>query len=127
MAQWLSRHKLVILYGACLAGILLLMKWLEFRFVVLDHGFEVYIGAIALIFTGLGIWLAIKLGKPKIHTVVVEKQVLVTPPTAGNAPDEKTLAQIGISKREWEVLAPDGRRTEQPGNCRPAFCIAEYH
>ncbi len=100
-----SKNKLVILYGASLAGILLLLKWLEFRFVIIDHAFEIYIGAIALIFTCLGIWLAVKLTKPKTNTVIVEKEVYITKPAAGIMPDEKTLLKFGISKREWEVLA----------------------
>ena len=105
MANAFSKNKLVIFYGASLAGILLLLKWLEFRFVIMDHAFEVYIGAIALIFTSLGIWLAIKLAKPKTETIIVEKQVYITKPTEGFVPDEKILASCNISKREWEVLA----------------------
>jgi NarL family two-component system response regulator LiaR len=105
MGKIFSKNKLVILYGASLAGILLLFKWLEFRFVIMDHSFEVYIGAIALIFTSLGIWLAVKLTKPKTETIIVEKEVFVNKPAAGFIPDEKTLLKFGISKREWEVLA----------------------
>jgi two-component system, NarL family, response regulator LiaR len=63
----------------------------------------VYIGAIAIIFTSLGIWLALKLTKPK--TIIIEKEVFVDKPVAGFVPGEKTLQQSGISKREWEVLA----------------------
>ncbi len=46
----------LILYGICMAILLFLLKWLELRFVIIDHALEVYVGAIALIFTGLGIW-----------------------------------------------------------------------
>ena len=99
-----SKNKLVILYGASLAGILLLLKWLEFRFVIIDHAFEVYIGAIALIFTTLGIWLAIKLTRPKIKTIIIEKEVYLSKPPEGFIPDENFLLKTGISKREWEVL-----------------------
>src|SRR6202008_734819 len=60
-------------------------------------------GAIALIFTALGIWLAKKLATPK--TIVIEKEVIVTKPAAGVVPDEKILSKWGISKREWEVLS----------------------
>ena len=105
MGNVFSKNKLVIFYGASFAGILLLWKWLEFRFVIMDHSFEVYIGAIALIFTSLGIWLAIKLIKPKTATIIVEKEVFITKPATGFIPDEKTLLKSGISKREWEVLA----------------------
>ncbi len=105
MGKLFSKNKLVILYGLSLAGILFLLKWLEFRFVIMDHSFEVYIGAIALIFTSLGIWLAIKLIKPKTETVIVEKEVFISKPAAGFIPDDKSLLKFGISKREWEVLA----------------------
>ena len=104
MGNVFSKNKLVILYGAALAAILFLLKWLEFRFVIMDHSFEIYIGAIALIFTGLGIWLALKLAKPKTETIIVEKEVFITKPSAGFIPGEKTLQQSGLSKREWEVL-----------------------
>ena len=104
MSKILSKNKLVILYGASLAGILLLLKWLEFRFVIMDHSFEVYIGAIAILFTSLGIWLALKLSKRKTETIVVEKEVFISKPAEGYIPDEKTLLKFGISKREWEVL-----------------------
>lgn len=105
MGNLFSKNKLVILYGGALAAILLLLKWLEFRFVIMDHSFEVYIGVIALIFTSLGIWLALKLAKPKTETIIVEKEVYITKPAAGFIPDEKLLQQSGISRREWEVLS----------------------
>jgi two-component system, NarL family, response regulator LiaR len=105
MGKTFSKNKLVILYGISLAAILFLLKWLEWRFVIMDHAFEVYIGAIALVFTSLGIWLAIKLTKPKTRTVIVEKEVYITKPAEGANPDEKALLKAGISKREWEVLA----------------------
>ena len=48
------------------------------RYVVADEELDIYIGVIALIFTGLGIWLAYKLRKPALQTVVVEKEVAST-------------------------------------------------
>src|SRR5579859_7555533 len=109
MGNFFSKNKLVIFYGVSLAGILLLLKWLEFRFVIVDHSFEVYIGAIALIFTSLGIWLALKLARPKTETIIVEKEVIREVPVvkrpADFVPDEKILLRFGVSKREWEVLA----------------------
>ena len=105
MGNIFLKNKLVIIYGASLAGILVLLKWLEFRFVIINHSFEVFIGAIALIFTGLGIWLAIKLNRPKTKTIIVEKEVYITKPAEGIIPNEKMLLKSGISKREWEVLS----------------------
>ena len=81
------------------------MKWLEYKFVIIDHALEIYIGAIALIFTALGIWLTLKLNKPKLQTIVVEKEVYLQKPDTDFVPDENQLNKIGISKREWEVLS----------------------
>ena len=99
------RNKVVIIYGLSLGLMLLLLQWLQFHFVIMNHSFEVYIGAIALIFTGLGVWLAVKLTRPKTHTIIVEKEVYVEQTAPVGIPDEKVLAKSGISKREWEVLA----------------------
>jgi len=113
-----SRNRHIILYGAALALLLILLKWLEWRFIIFDHAIEIYSGAIALIFTGLGIWLALKLARPKVRTVIVEKapvgQVSPVGPdglvgsdgsdASGGLPDEKELARLGLSLREREVL-----------------------
>jgi len=102
----LQRNKATIIYSLSLALLLFLLKWLELRFIIIDHSFEIYIGFIAVIFTGLGIWLAIKLSKPKIETVVVEKEVIVNR-SAGEADFVRDMAlasQLELSKRELDVL-----------------------
>lgn len=96
-------NKGVLIYGCSLAMLLFLLKWLKLRFVIFDHAFEVYIGGIALIFTGLGIWLAIKLTKPKVQTVIVEKEVYIND-TAGFVLNKHEMERLGLSKRELEVL-----------------------
>src|SRR5271169_6689599 len=75
--NFLLRNKATIVYSISLAFLLFLLKWLELRFIIFDHSFEIYIGFIAVIFTALGIWLALKLSKPKIQTIVIEKEVYV--------------------------------------------------
>jgi NarL family two-component system response regulator LiaR len=100
--DFLVRNKSAILYGFSLALLLFLLRWLELRLVIVNHAFEVYIGAIALIFTGLGIWLALKLTGPRIETVVVEKEVYVD--TRTFTLNEEELNKLGISRRELEVL-----------------------
>ncbi|MCE7060084.1 DUF4199 domain-containing protein [Dyadobacter sp. CY343] len=52
--QFLSRHIQVVLYGISLALLLFLLKWLELRFLIINHAVEIYAGSIALLFTGLG-------------------------------------------------------------------------
>jgi NarL family two-component system response regulator LiaR len=99
----LQRNKATIIYSISLAFLLFLLKWLELRFIIFDHSFEIYIGFIALIFTALGIWLALKLSKPKIQTVVVEKEVYVTR-NDNFARDTALVSQLELSKRELEIL-----------------------
>jgi two-component system, NarL family, response regulator LiaR len=105
MRQLFSTYRLTILYGCSLAALLFLLKWLEYRFLIFDHSLEVYMGSIALLFTGLGIWLALKLTKPKIQTVVVEKEVYIhQPANAMPVVEHIKPADPGLSKRELEVL-----------------------
>ena len=100
----LVRHKATIIYSTSLAFLLFLLKWLELRFIIFDHSFEIYIGFIAVIFTVLGIWLALKLSKPKIKTVMVEKEVYVTR-NENFVLDTSLVSQLELSKRELEILS----------------------
>ena len=100
----LLRNKATIVYSISLASLLFLLKWLELRFIIFDHSFEIYIGLIAVIFTALGIWLALKLSKPKIETVVVEKKVYVTR-NKNFVQDTLLVSQLELSKRELEILS----------------------
>ena len=92
-----------MIYGLSLAILLFLLKWLELRFIIIDHAFDIYIGAIAVIFTSLGIWLALKLARPKVKTVVVEKEIYVRHNGTFRM-NEKELQKLGISSRELNVL-----------------------
>jgi DNA-binding CsgD family transcriptional regulator len=100
--NFFSRHKLIILYGISMALLIFLLKWLELRFLIIDHAMEIYIGAIAVVFTSLGIWLALKLSKPKVKTLIIEKEIYRD--SAGFALNQKELDSLGVSKRELEVL-----------------------
>lgn len=86
-----------------LAALLFLLRWLELRFIIFTHSFEIYIGFIAVIFTALGIWLALRLSKPKVQTVVVEKEVYVNR-NPEFILDTSLISKLEISKRELEIL-----------------------
>src|SRR5260370_41079698 len=104
VARILRRYKYVILYGLGLALLLFLLKWLEWRFLIFDHAIEVYSGAIAVLFTFLGIWLALKLTKPKTVTITVPAPAPAPTPTPAPNPDSPAIAKLGLSARELEVL-----------------------
>ena len=78
MISFFTKHKQIILYGFILAALLFFLKWLELKYIIIDYSLEIYSGGIACLFTGLGIWLAISLMKPKTKTVFVEKEIWVS-------------------------------------------------
>lgn len=99
----LLKNKANIIYGVSLALLLSFLKWLELRFIIFNHSYEIYIGAIAVIFTALGIWLALKLSKPKIQTVIVEKKVFIER-KENFVINTSLIAELQLSKRELEIL-----------------------
>lgn len=105
--HFLSKHKRILIYGISMALLLFLLKWLELRFIIIDHAFEVYVGAIAILFTALGVWIALKLAKPKTETrfveKLVEKEVYIRDERDFTL-NRDALEQFGISGRELEVL-----------------------
>jgi len=103
MVSVLAKNKWMLVYGGSLALLLFLLRWLELRFLILDNAMDIYTGAIAVVFTGLGIWLALKLAKPKTETVIVEKEVFIQP-SQDFILNEAELEKLGLSRRELEVL-----------------------
>lgn len=97
------KHRQELLYGVSLALLLFVLRWLELRFLILDYLIEIYVAAIALIFTGLGIWLAHKLTTPKVETRIVEREVYVTTGEEFTVNEAERL-RLGVSLRELEVL-----------------------
>lgn len=96
------RNRSFLLYGFSLATLLVLLRWIEWRFIFTDHSMELYTAAIAIVFTALGIWLALKLVEPKKETVIIEKTI-IKERTASEL-DLEQLDKTGLSKRELEVL-----------------------
>ena len=90
----------VLIYGL-IGGILIaVLKWTEYRFLVVEHSIEIYGGLVAATFAVLGIWLGLKLTTPK-ETVVV-KEVAV--PAQPFVLDDKKREDLSITRREFEVL-----------------------
>ena len=93
--------KAIIVTALGLAVLLFLLRWLEYRFLIVNSAQEIYSGAIALVFLGLGIWLTLKLVNRK--TVVIEKEVLIHSIKEFTR-NEESVTALGLSKRELEVL-----------------------
>jgi len=93
--------KHILIYGLCGGVLIVLLKLVEYRFLVVEHSIEIYGGLIALLFAVLGIWLGLKLTKTK-ETVVV-REVLI-PAQQSFALNEMRLRELGITRRELEIL-----------------------
>lgn len=95
--------KHILIYGLCGGLLVVLLKLIEYRFLVVEHSIEIYGGLVAAVFAGLGIWLGLKLTKKKETVVVnVVKEVQVT---AGPfAVNEARVRELGITPREREIL-----------------------
>jgi len=83
----------VLIYGISLATLIAILKYIEYRFLIRDFSLEFYVGLVAVIFTGLGIWVGPRLMRRKV--------VVVGPDFVLNT---AALGRLGISKREHEVL-----------------------
>jgi len=95
----MKRH--VIIYGL-IGGILIaVLKWTEYKFLVVEHAFEIYGGLTAATFAVLGIWIGLKLTKPQQQVIVKEVPV---PARVPFAPDHKKREELAITPRELEIL-----------------------
>lgn len=101
--EFLLKYRATIIYSICLAFLLFFLKWLELRFIILKHSFEIYAGFIAVTFTALGIWLALRLSSPKIKNIVVEKEVFINR-NENFVLNTSLISGLEISKRELEIL-----------------------
>ena len=103
MLQKLKQHKELLSYAMAMAVLMLILRWLEFRFMILEHQYEIYVGLIAVFFLLFGIWVANKVIKPKEKTIIVEKEIRITS-NENFILNETELQERKISKRELEVL-----------------------
>jgi DNA-binding CsgD family transcriptional regulator len=104
-----ERNRTVILYAVSLAILFIIMRLVEYKLLIIDHSFEIYVGSIALFFLLLGIWISRKLFGPRKEIsivekeTIVEKEIFVTRPEIF-VPDQKAIEEAEISSRELEVL-----------------------
>jgi two-component system, NarL family, response regulator LiaR len=91
------------LYGAVLAVLVFVLKWLQWKYLITDNSSEIYLGLMAILFTLLGVWAATQLAKPKIQTVIIEKEIYLIQPSHFTI-NEAELKKLNLSTREYEVM-----------------------
>jgi DNA-binding CsgD family transcriptional regulator len=95
----MKRHVLIIgLIGGILIAVL---KWIEYRYLIIEHSFEIYGASIAILFAVVGIWLGNRLTTPRQKIVVKEVPVPAAPSFILN---EQKQEALGITRRELEIL-----------------------
>jgi two-component system, NarL family, response regulator LiaR len=91
----------ILIYGLLGGTLIVALKLIEYRFLVVEHSMEIYGGLIAAVFAILGIWLGLKFTKNK--EIIIEREVLV-PAGQPFSLNQQKLVQLGITKRELEIL-----------------------
>src|ERR1700730_10283633 len=96
---FVKRH--VLIYGLIGGLLIAVLKWSEYRFLVIEHSIEIYGGLTAAVFAVLGIWQGLKLTGRQQRMVVKE-----VPVPAGEAfiADKRKREDLGITRRELEIL-----------------------
>ena len=96
-----------VLFLGLVGGVLIaVLRWSEYQFLVIEHSFEIYAALVAIIFAGFGIWLGIKLTKPR-ETIVLREVLVPAEAPAALAPftlNQPQLDALGITPRELEIL-----------------------
>jgi len=96
---WLWRH--ILLFGLAGGIVITLLKWTEYRYLVMEHSIEIYGGLTAATFAAFGIWLGLRLTRKQI--VLKEVQVLVPAGQPFEVNSQK-VAELEITPRELETL-----------------------
>jgi two-component system, NarL family, response regulator LiaR len=99
--------KHLLIYGLCGGLLIVVLRLIEYRFLVLERSIEIYGGLIAVFFAGLGIWLGLKLTKNKIVVKEVPIEVPIeiqVPASQAFVLNQVKLQQLGITARELEIL-----------------------
>jgi hypothetical protein len=73
-----------LIYGLCGGVLIVVLRLIEFRFLVVEHSLEIYGGLVAIVFAALGIWLGLKLTRKEEVVVVKEVPVPSSQPFALN-------------------------------------------
>jgi NarL family two-component system response regulator LiaR len=96
--------KNAVLFGVAAGLLIAAMRLVEYRFLILEHSIEMYGAVIAAAFAAAGIWLGLKIVKPKIVPVEVRVEVPVPVAPGPFTPNQARIEELGLTPRELEVL-----------------------
>jgi two-component system, NarL family, response regulator LiaR len=88
----------IAVFGLVGGALVAVLELAEYRFLVVEHSVEVYVGLVAALFAGLGIWLGRSLRRKG-------REGGTAASAAGPfVPDEARREALGITPRELEIL-----------------------
>src|SRR2546428_4936169 len=91
----------ILIYGVCGGVLVAVLKLTEYRFLVVEHSVEIYVGLVAALFAGLGIWLGLTLIRKRPATVTIEIPAQAQAQTKDRSgpfiADETRVCQFGIT------------------------------
>ena len=90
----------VVLYGLALGLLLTALQFFQYRWMLLRHAQEWYIGLVALLFAAVGIWAGVQWSRKKSPPPPISP----VPAAAPLRPQAEVLEKLGISPRDLEVL-----------------------
>jgi DNA-binding CsgD family transcriptional regulator len=91
----------IILFGLAGGILITLLKWTEYRYLVIEHSIEIYGGLTAATFSAFGIWLGLRLTRKQIVVKEVHVAVPAGQPFVVNSRKQEELE---ITPRELEIL-----------------------
>src|SRR5580704_13532023 len=86
----------VLLLGLVGGVLIAILRWSEYQFLVIEHSLEIYGAIVAIIFVVFGIWLGIKLTKPREKIILREVLVPLHAPTEPAPAVPFTLNQVQL-------------------------------
>ena len=109
----MRRFGSILAYGASAGLLIAVLKFIDYRFLVIEHSIEIYGALIAALFAAVGIWLGLTLTKEKI--VVQHVEVPVPVPAGPFVFNQAKADELTLTPREVEVLGlmADGLSNKQ--------------
>lgn len=95
--------KHILTYSFLMAVFVFILKWLQWKYFIAEHPIEIYMAAIAILFTFLGIWIAKKIISPRRDSIIIEKEILVPIPVE-HVFNKLEWGKLNLTQRENEVL-----------------------
>jgi DNA-binding CsgD family transcriptional regulator len=95
------RYRPILVFGVTGGLLAASLRFIEYRFLIVEHSVAIYGSLIAILFAVLGIRLGLNLTKTREVTVVKEVPV---PVPATFARNEAQVSALGLTPRELQIL-----------------------